>query len=150
MVFFQQDAYSPTLPAQPRKYNAEPDWAPAPQPRPVPQSQYDARSAALSAMPHPQRQYDARDASLSTLPAHGNVERRDVPAGMPFPSQIDRETQSYVAAIKAVNDSTNGTGVDGALRGLWRVFDAGVGELGAQLNDSLSSKATFEGEIIVA
>lgn len=62
-----------------------------------------------------------------------------------------RETASYNAAIKAVTDAMQGSESEEvhALKGLWRVFDAGVGELGAELNDSLSNKAIFEGENIM-
>jgi hypothetical protein len=122
MVFFPQDAYSSTLPATSRKYQEEPDWSPAPQPL---------------------RRPDARDA-----PDEG---RRDGMSHMPM--RNDRESLSYAAAIKAVNDAMVNVNGDNsndnaltALRGLWRVFDAGVGELGAELNDSLSNKAIFEGE----
>lgn len=54
-----------------------------------------------------------------------------------------------MAAIKAVNDSlnSNSRGSVTVLKGLWRVFDAAVSELGAELQDSLSNKAIFEGEI---
>lgn len=58
----------------------------------------------------------------------------------------DREIASYNAAIKAVSDGMYSDETVAALKGLWRVFDAGVGELGAELNDSLSNKAIFEGE----
>lgn len=70
-----------------------------------------------------------------------------------MPMRNDRESLSYAAAIKAVNDAMVNVNGDNsndnaltALCGLWRVFDAGVGELGAELNDSLSNKAIFEGE----
>jgi hypothetical protein len=56
-----------------------------------------------------------------------------------------------MAAIKAVKDSlnTDSRGSITALRGLWKVFDEAVSELGAELHDSLSNKAIFEGEICV-
>ena len=59
-----------------------------------------------------------------------------------------REAQSYKAAIQSVNDSmkADGRGSVTALRGLWKVFDAAVSELGTELNDSLSNKAIFEGK----
>ena len=61
----------------------------------------------------------------------------------------NREMASYKAAIKAVNDSmnTDGRGNVTALRGLWKVFDAAMSELGTELNDSLSNKAIFEGKL---
>lgn len=67
--------------------------------------------------------------------------------------QLSRsEMASYTAAIKAVKDSMNSDGHRGsvtALRGLWKVFDAAVSELGTELNDSLSNKAIFEGEHVL-
>ena len=67
--------------------------------------------------------------------------------------QLSRsEIESYTAAIKAVKDSMNSDGHRGsvtALRGLWKVFDAAVSELGTELNDSLSNKAIFEGEHVL-
>ena len=57
------------------------------------------------------------------------------------------EVASHMASIKAVKDSLNsdGRGSITVLRGLWKVFDAAVSELGAELQDSLSNKAIFEG-----
>ena len=55
-----------------------------------------------------------------------------------------------MAAIKAVNESMQSSGQAGSvtvLRGLWKVFDAAMSELGMELNDSLSNKAIFEGKI---
>ena len=129
MVFFQQQQqqYSSTVPATAGKYKEEPDWAPAPPPR-----RPDARnvSGANRGAPHEQR-----DASSG---------------GLRMPIRNDRESQSYAAAINAVNEATNNEFSEDeagkALHGLWRVFDAGIGELGAELNDSLSNKALFEGE----
>ena len=62
-----------------------------------------------------------------------------------------REAASYMTAIKAVNDSlySDGGGNVTALRGLWKVFDSVVSELGTELTDSLVNKAVFEGEIVV-
>lgn len=65
------------------------------------------------------------------------------------PQQLsNRDVASYKAAIKAVDDSmtADGRGSVTALRGIWKVFDAGISELGTELNDSLSNKAIFEGE----
>ena len=59
------------------------------------------------------------------------------------------EMASYMSAVKAVNESINSDGQRGSvksLRGLWKVFDAAVNELGTELNDSLSNKAIFEGK----
>lgn len=128
MVFFQQQKqYSSTVPAVARKYQEEPDWAPAP----------------------PPRRPDTRDASGAN---HGAPsEQRDASSGgLRMQIRNDRESQSYAAAINAVNNATDNEfsndDVGKALYGLWRVFDAGIGELGAELNDSLSNKALFEGE----
>lgn len=132
MVFFQQsNAYNnPTQPVNNNrvKYQEEPDWAPAP---------------SATQQPPPYRQQE-RDASIE--------QRRPAAA-----RQNDRESASYAAAVKAVNDciltnsggnnSENDEVVATTLKGLWRVFDAGVGELGAELNDSLANKAIFEGEL---
>ena len=54
-----------------------------------------------------------------------------------------------MAAIKAVKESLNSDSRGGitVLKGLWKVFDAAVTELGTELQDSLSNKAIFEGEI---
>ncbi len=60
-----------------------------------------------------------------------------------------REAASYMAAIKSVNESMQSSGHAGSvtvLRGLWKVFDASMSELGMELNDSLSNKAIFEGK----
>ena len=63
------------------------------------------------------------------------------------------EVATYMTAIKAVNESmmnsehNNSRGGNiTALRGLWKVFDAAMNELGSELNDSLSNKAIFEGK----
>ena len=64
------------------------------------------------------------------------------------------EVATYITAIKAVNESmmnsehnsNNRGGSVTALRGLWKVFDAAMNELGSELNDSLSNKAIFEGK----
>jgi len=54
-----------------------------------------------------------------------------------------------MASIKAVKNSLNSDsrGSITVLRGLWTVFDAAVSELGAELQDSLSNKAIFEGKV---
>lgn len=59
------------------------------------------------------------------------------------------EVASHMAAIKAVKESLNSDSRGGitVLKGLWKVFDAAVTELGTELQDSLSNKAIFEGEI---
>ena len=61
---------------------------------------------------------------------------------------LPQQNASYLAAIKAVNESMNadGRGNVTAMRGLWRVFDAAMTELGTELGDSLSNKAIFEGK----
>eukprot|EP01082_Thalassiosira_pseudonana_P002990 g3330.t1 g3330 contig12:1855108-1860390(-) len=62
-------------------------------------------------------------------------------------SYATNENAPYLAAIKAVNDSMSANSSKGsitALRGLWKVFDASVCELGGELNESLSNKAIFE------
>jgi len=133
MVFFSHSPRSSSLSATPTKYQEEPDWAPAPQ----------------------RQRNDARDASGASYRFSG--EHRDIGmtnATLHSPTNISTECHSYVAAIKAMNDVMNNNShehsdenVVNALRGLWRVFDASVGELGAELNDSLSNKAIFEGEI---
>jgi len=63
------------------------------------------------------------------------------------------EVATYMTAIKAVNESMMNSehnnsrgGSVTALRGLWKVFDAAMNELGSELNDSLSNKAIFEGK----
>jgi len=65
------------------------------------------------------------------------------------------EVATYMSAIKAVNESMMNSehnnsrgGSVTALRGLWRVFDAAMNELGSELNDSLSNKAIFEGKLL--
>ena len=62
-----------------------------------------------------------------------------------------REAASYLTAIKAVDDSlySDGGGSVTVLRGLWKVFDSVVSELGTELTASLVNKAVFEGEIEV-
>jgi len=62
-----------------------------------------------------------------------------------------REAASYMTAIKAVDDSlySDGGGSVTVLRGLWKVFDSVVSELGTELTASLANKAVFEGEIVV-
>ncbi|EED93719.1 predicted protein [Thalassiosira pseudonana CCMP1335] len=67
-------------------------------------------------------------------------------------SYATNENAPYLAAIKAVNDSMSANSSKGsitALRGLWKVFDASVCELGGELNESLSNKAIFEGELLI-
>ncbi len=61
-----------------------------------------------------------------------------------------REAQSYMMAIKAVDDSlySDGSGSITVLRGLWKVFDSVVSELGTELTTSIANKAVFEGEIL--
>jgi len=65
------------------------------------------------------------------------------------------EVATYMTAIKAVNESMMNSehnnsrgGSVTALRGLWKVFDAAMNELGSELNDSLSNKAIFEGKLL--
>lgn len=61
-----------------------------------------------------------------------------------------REAQSYMMAIKAVDDSlySDGSGSITVLRGLWKVFDSVVSELGTELTSSIANKAVFEGEMV--
>ncbi|KAL9183672.1 hypothetical protein ACHAXT_004528 [Thalassiosira profunda] len=62
-----------------------------------------------------------------------------------------REVGNYKAAIQQVEESMANSGRSGsvtALRGLWKVFDAAVSELGTELNDSLSNKAIFEANVM--
>jgi hypothetical protein len=121
MVFSHNQVAQPaTINTTTMKYE-EPDWYPANNSR--------------------QQRRDARQDVPSIPRGHVDGERTIMPGCN------ERESRSYSAAIKAVNDAMSTGGDDiSVLRGLWRVFDAGIGELGSELNDSLSSKAIFEGK----
>jgi hypothetical protein len=109
----------------------------------------------------PQQQYvESRDQIWTGYDRGGNSlvnEERDIRMPMnnyPYPPpqqqfMASREAASYMAAIKAVDDSlyTDGRGSITVLRGLWKVFDSVVSELGTELTASLANKAVYEGEI---
>jgi hypothetical protein len=131
MVFsLSGSAYPNTINTATGKHE-EPDWYPA----------------NRAAPPRQARRNDTRD--FSGVP-RGVFDERDTRMQ---PISNDKESLSYAVAIKTVNDALSASGDPNgnansivALRGLWRVFDAAIGELGAELNDSLSNKAIFEGE----
>lgn len=56
-----------------------------------------------------------------------------------------------MAAIKAVDESmySDGRGGTTVLRGLWKVFDSVVSELGTELTATLANKAIVEGKRVV-
>ena len=150
----------------------EPDWCPAPQQkhqRHPQQQQYQSRGQVEGRDPYWGTNVrggnsilaDDRDTRMPYSPTMGmgmgrgqaplspqNYLFQPVPMPVPQPQQ-QREMASYAAAVKAVNDSMNsdGSGSVTVLRGLWKVFDAAVLELGSELNDSLSNKAIFEGKL---
>lgn len=64
---------------------------------------------------------------------------------------LSREGASYMAAIKAVDESmySDGRGGTTVLRGLWKVFDSVVSELGTELTATLANKAIVEGKRVV-
>jgi hypothetical protein len=64
---------------------------------------------------------------------------------------LSREGASYMAAIKAVDESmySDGRGGTTVLRGLWKVFDSVVSELGTELTATLANKAIVDGKRVV-
>lgn len=68
----------------------------------------------------------------------------------PPPPNYNCSDPVHRAAVNEVVESMNadGRGNVTALRGLWKVFDAAVNELGNELNDLLSNKAIFEACVV--
>lgn len=158
-----------------RQYN-EPDWCPPPQQEQRRQKhrreQVEGRDYYCSS--NAQRNNFAVDERDSRIPTNnfqypeslGRVQPKSPPSPprhnqyLPHsppssprhqsqqPQMSQREVATYWAAIKAVDDSINadGRGSITVLRGLWKVYDAAVSELGTELSDLLSNKAIFEGK----
>eukprot|EP00578_Thalassiosira_sp_NH16_P006205 CAMPEP_0181119260 /NCGR_PEP_ID=MMETSP1071-20121207/23514_1 /TAXON_ID=35127 /ORGANISM="Thalassiosira sp., Strain NH16" /LENGTH=1254 /DNA_ID=CAMNT_0023203809 /DNA_START=174 /DNA_END=3935 /DNA_ORIENTATION=- len=151
----------------------EPDWCPPPQQKHQrqQQQQFQIRGQAENRepywggnargentilanerdtqMPVSNYQYSATVGGGQTLSPQQH-QYQPMPLSLPQQQhRSNRDMASYLAAIKAVNVSMTSDGHGGvtALRGLWKVFDAAVTELGVELNDSLSNKAIFEANV---